>query len=168
MQTLPLDQTEGTKSQSTSSGKFVHAEEPEFEVADSDMPQDQEVNLGNNDEELKGKVASKWDWFTKPKRPQEPTDPDWNVGKTPQQGPTQSWLMTLASSTDKPSKTFDELMSTPIDFSAYIMNGLKITNLTQETLLGPAFKLLKGTRSNYAELEYDFEECYKALSKKLD
>ncbi|GKG42179.1 hypothetical protein Tco_0476477, partial [Tanacetum coccineum] len=26
----------------------------------------------------------------------------------------------------------------------------------------------KGTRSNYAKLEYDFEECYKALSEKLD
>ncbi|GJW51231.1 hypothetical protein Tco_0092582, partial [Tanacetum coccineum] len=97
-----------------------------------------------------------------------PTDPDWNDGKIRQQGPTQSWLMTLASSADKPSKTFDELMSTPIDFSTYIMNDLKISNLTQETLLGPAFKLLKGTRSNYAELEYDFEECYKALSEKLD
>nr|GEV01567.1 hypothetical protein [Tanacetum cinerariifolium] len=34
--------------------------------------------------------------------------------------------------------------------------------------LGVAFRLLKGTRSNYAELEYDFEECYKALSEKLD
>ncbi|GKD24898.1 hypothetical protein Tco_1231112, partial [Tanacetum coccineum] len=76
--------------------------------------------------------------------------------------------MTLASSTDKPLNTFDELMSSPIDFSAYIMNGLKITNLTQETLLGLAFKLLKGIRSNYAELEYNFEECYKALSEKLD
>ncbi|GJY15695.1 hypothetical protein Tco_0386117 [Tanacetum coccineum] len=76
--------------------------------------------------------------------------------------------MTLASSAKKPSKTFDELMSTPIDFSAFIMNGLKINNLTQETLLGPAFRLLKGTRSNYAELEYDFEECYKALLEKLD
>nr|GEU43094.1 retrovirus-related Pol polyprotein from transposon TNT 1-94 [Tanacetum cinerariifolium] len=32
----------------------------------------------------------------------------------------------------------------------------------------PAFRLLKGIRSNYAELEYDFEECYKAFSKKLD
>ncbi|GJU95719.1 hypothetical protein Tco_1320475, partial [Tanacetum coccineum] len=32
----------------------------------------------------------------------------------------------------------------------------------------PAFRLLKGTHSNYAELEYDFKECYKALSKKLD
>ncbi|GKA92708.1 hypothetical protein Tco_0814633 [Tanacetum coccineum] len=35
-------------------------------------------------------------------------------------------------------------------------------------MLGPAFRLLKGTRSNYAELEYDFEECYKALLEKLD
>ncbi|GKA25693.1 hypothetical protein Tco_0711802 [Tanacetum coccineum] len=76
--------------------------------------------------------------------------------------------MTLASSADKLSKTFDDLMSTPIDFSAYIMNGMKITNLTQETLVGPAFKLLKGTRTNFTKLEYDFEECYKALSEKLD
>ncbi|GJZ86159.1 hypothetical protein Tco_0657769 [Tanacetum coccineum] len=59
-------------------------------------------------------------------------------------------------------------MSTLIDFSVYILNGLEIKNLTQEVLLGPAFRLLKDTRSNYAELEYDFEECYKALSKKLD
>ncbi|GKC04869.1 hypothetical protein Tco_0996479, partial [Tanacetum coccineum] len=122
----------------------------EFEVADSDMPQDQEENLGNDNEEPKRKVLSKRDWFTKPK-----------------QGPTQSWLMTLASSANKPSKTFDELMSTPIDIFPYIMKGLKITNLTQETLLGPAFKLLKGTRTNFAKLEYDFEECYKALSEKL-
>ncbi|GKE79104.1 hypothetical protein Tco_1545224, partial [Tanacetum coccineum] len=140
----------------------------EFEVVDSEMPQDQEENLGNDDEESKRKVASKRDWFTKPKQPEESTDPDWNVGKTPQQGPTQSWLMILTSSADKPSKTFHELMSTPIDLSAYIMNGLKITNLTQETLLGPAFKLFKGTRTNFAELEYDFEECYKALSEKLN
>ncbi|GJT39341.1 reverse transcriptase domain-containing protein [Tanacetum coccineum] len=91
-----------------------------------------------------------------------------NVGKTPHQGQTQSWLMTLASFVDKPSKTFDVLMITPTDFSAYIMNGLKITNLTQETLLGPAFILLKGTHANYIELEYDFEECYMALLEKLD
>ncbi|GJV20079.1 hypothetical protein Tco_1369099 [Tanacetum coccineum] len=135
--------SKGAKSQSKYSRKSVQSEEPEFEVTDSDMPQDQEENP-------------------------EPTDPDWNEGKTPQQGPTQSWLMTLASFADKPSKTFNEFMSTPIDFSAYIMNGLKITNLTQETLLGPTFKLLKGTRTNYAELEYEFEECYKALSEKLD
>ncbi|GJS29750.1 hypothetical protein Tco_0490370 [Tanacetum coccineum] len=78
--------------------------------------------------------------------------------------------MTLAASTstDKSLKNFDELMSTPIYFFSYVLNGLKIENLTQEILLGPTFRLLKGTRSNYAELEYDFEKCYKAFSEKLD
>ncbi|GJR15031.1 hypothetical protein Tco_0797683 [Tanacetum coccineum] len=110
--------SKGTKSPSKSSRKSIHVEEPEFKVADSDIPQDQEENLGNDDEEPIRKVSSKRDWFAKPKQPQEPTDPDWNVGKTSQQGPTQSWLITLTSSADKPSKTFDELMSTPIYFSA--------------------------------------------------
>ncbi|GKD33044.1 hypothetical protein Tco_1248553, partial [Tanacetum coccineum] len=132
--------SKGTKSQSKSSRKSVQVEEPEFEVADSDMPQNKDGNLGNDNEEPMREVTSKHD----------------------------CWLMTLASTADKPSKTFDELMSTPIDFSAYIMNGLNITNLTQETLLGPVFKLIKGTRTNFAELEYDFEECYKVLSEKLN
>nr|GEX13591.1 hypothetical protein [Tanacetum cinerariifolium] len=168
MKALPLDQTEGLKRKRQAKTQN-QPQEPEFEVGDMDMPQDQERNLGNDDEPRK-ESASIRDWFTKPTRPQEPTDPNYNVGKTPQKGPTQNWLMTLAASpsTDKSLKSFDELMSTPIEFSAYIMNGLKISNLTQETLLWPAFRLLKGTRSNYAKLEYDFEECYKALSKKLD
>ncbi|GJU78000.1 hypothetical protein Tco_1275070 [Tanacetum coccineum] len=122
---------------------------------------DQEGNLGDNEDEPRNETASRRDWFKNPIPPQEPTDPDWNIGKTTQEGPTQNWLMTLAASTstDKSLKDFDELMRTPIDFSGYILNGLKIKNLTQEILLGPAFRLLKGTHSNYAELEYDFEEC---------
>ncbi|GJY84105.1 hypothetical protein Tco_0497481 [Tanacetum coccineum] len=84
--------SKGTKSQPKPSGKSVQSEEPVFEVADSDMPQDQERNPGDNDDEPRKEDASR----------------------------------------------------------------------------RPAFRLLKGTRSNYAELEYDFEECYKALSEKLD
>ncbi|GJS23600.1 hypothetical protein Tco_0452232 [Tanacetum coccineum] len=143
---LTSGSSKGTKSQPKPSGKTVQSEEPVKET------------------------ASRRDWFKKPTPPQEPTDPDWHVGKTIQKGPTQKWLMTLVSSTltDKSLKDFDELMSTQIDFSSYILNGLKIENLTQEILLGPSFRLLKGTRSNYAELEYDFEECYKALLEKLD
>nr|GEW63757.1 hypothetical protein [Tanacetum cinerariifolium] len=93
-----------------------------------------------------------------------------NEDKTPQKGPSQNWLMTLVASTftDKSLKEFDELMTTPIDFSSYILNGQKIENLTQEIMLGPAFRLLKGTHYNYAKLEYDFEEYYKDLSEKLD
>ncbi|GKB76235.1 hypothetical protein Tco_0943130 [Tanacetum coccineum] len=162
--------SKSTKSQPKSSRKSVQSKEPVFEIADSDMPHDQEGNLGDNEDEPRNETASRRDWFRKPTPPQEPTDPNWNISKTTQEGPTQNWLMTLAASTspDKSLKDFDELMSTPIDFSRYILNGLKIENLTQEILLGTAFRLLKGTRSNYAELEYNFEECYKALSEKLD
>ncbi|GKA42761.1 hypothetical protein Tco_0735421, partial [Tanacetum coccineum] len=126
--------SKSSKSQPKSTGKYVQSEELEFEVADSGMPQDKEGKLVNDDVEPRKEVAPRHDWFTKPTPPQEPTDPDWNVGKTPQRGPTQKWLMTLAASTsiDKPLKDFDELMSTPIDFSRYILNGLKIENLTQE------------------------------------
>ncbi|GKF13139.1 hypothetical protein Tco_0051065 [Tanacetum coccineum] len=67
--------SKGDKSQPKSYGKSVQSEEPKFEVADSDMPQDQKENPGNDDEEPKEKVASKRDWFTKPIQPQEPTDP---------------------------------------------------------------------------------------------
>nr|GEU37753.1 hypothetical protein [Tanacetum cinerariifolium] len=160
----------GTKSQPKSFEKTVQSEEPEFEVGDTGTPQGQEGNLGNDDVKPRKESASRRDWFTKPSQPQEPTGPDWNVDKTPQKGPTQNWLMTLAASTstDKSLKDFDELMTTPVDFSSYIFNGLKIENLTQEILLGPAFRLLKGTHSNYAELVYDFEEYYKDLLEKLD
>nr|GEU60245.1 hypothetical protein [Tanacetum cinerariifolium] len=148
----------------------VQSEEQEFKVGNTGTPQGQEGNLGNDDVKPRKKSTSRSDWFTKPLRHQEPTDPDWNVVKTSQKGPTQNWMMTLtaSTSTDKSLKDFDEFISTPIDFSSYILNGLKIENLTQEILLGPLFKLLKVTRSNYAELKYDFEECYKALSEKLD
>ncbi|GJU98972.1 hypothetical protein Tco_1328243 [Tanacetum coccineum] len=102
--------SKGTKSQSKSFRKSIHSKELEFEVADSDIPPDQEENMGNDDEEPKRKDASKLDWF-----------PNLNDLKNP-----------------------------------LILIGM------------PAFKLLKGTRTNFAELEYDFEECYKALSEKLD
>nr|GEX66097.1 hypothetical protein [Tanacetum cinerariifolium] len=50
--------SKGTKSQSASSRKSVHAEEPKFEVADSNMPQDQEENPRNDDEVPKGKTKA--------------------------------------------------------------------------------------------------------------
>ncbi|GJZ85876.1 hypothetical protein Tco_0651215 [Tanacetum coccineum] len=58
----------------------VQSEELVFEVADSDMPQDQAGNLGDNKDEPRDETASRRDCFKKPKPPQEPTDPDWNVG----------------------------------------------------------------------------------------
>ncbi|GJW78127.1 hypothetical protein Tco_0139809 [Tanacetum coccineum] len=66
----------GLKKRKTSKDAEPTKEEPEFKVADSDMPQDQEGNLGNDDDEPMNETVSKHDWFTKPTQPQEPTDPD--------------------------------------------------------------------------------------------
>ncbi|GJZ42835.1 hypothetical protein Tco_0590090 [Tanacetum coccineum] len=47
--------SKGDKSQPKSSGKSAQSEEPDFEVGDSDIPQDQEENMGNDNEEPKEK-----------------------------------------------------------------------------------------------------------------
>ncbi|GJY08667.1 retrovirus-related pol polyprotein from transposon TNT 1-94 [Tanacetum coccineum] len=61
--------SKGTKSQLKSSRKSVQSEEPVFEVADSDMPQDQEGNLGDNEDETRNETASRHGWFKKPTPP---------------------------------------------------------------------------------------------------
>nr|GEX17494.1 hypothetical protein [Tanacetum cinerariifolium] len=43
--------------------------------------------------------------------------------------PPQKWISRIAQA-EKPPLTFDELMYTPIDFSAYVMRNLKIDNMT--------------------------------------
>nr|GEU36643.1 hypothetical protein [Tanacetum cinerariifolium] len=73
----------------------------------------------------------------------------------------------MVSATKDPL-TFNDLMATPIDFSKYGLNQLKIDNLTQDLLLGPAYNLLKGTCASSIELEYNFQECCNALIDKLD
>ncbi|GKA61167.1 hypothetical protein Tco_0760574 [Tanacetum coccineum] len=46
---------------------------------------------------------------------------------------------------EDPRESFDELMDTPFDFSAFMMNRLKFDTLTLELLAGPTFELMKGT-----------------------
>ncbi|GJY90533.1 hypothetical protein Tco_0505729 [Tanacetum coccineum] len=135
--------SKGTKSQPKSSGKSAQAEESMFEVVDTEMPQNQVSDLGNTNDQPNVNTALKHDWFKKPERPLTP-NPDWNAIKFVDFRPPQTWISIIARA-EKPPLTFDELMSTPIDFSAYTMNNIKIDNLTQEHLVGPAFNLLKGT-----------------------
>nr|GFA40255.1 hypothetical protein [Tanacetum cinerariifolium] len=56
--------------------------------------------------------------------------------------PEQPWFNQMVSVTKDPL-TFNDLMATLINFSKYVLNGLKIENLTQDILLGLAFNLLK-------------------------
>ncbi|GJV47008.1 hypothetical protein Tco_1437220 [Tanacetum coccineum] len=61
--------SKGTKFQLKPSGKSVQSEEPVFEVADLDMPQDQQGDPGDNDDEPRKEDASRRDRFTKPTPP---------------------------------------------------------------------------------------------------
>ncbi|GJX45531.1 hypothetical protein Tco_0262207 [Tanacetum coccineum] len=63
---------------------------------------------------------------------------------------------------------FDELMATPIDFSMFAMNLLKIGKLTKAHLVSPVYNLLKGTCQRSIKLEYNMEEYYKDLFDQLD
>ncbi|GJY60504.1 hypothetical protein Tco_0461161 [Tanacetum coccineum] len=130
------------------------------------MPHNQRGDLGNTDDQPNVEAASRDDWFKKPERPPTP-DSDWNTTKTIDFRPPQTWISKIAKA-EKPPLIFDELISTSIDFLAYVMNNLKIENLTQEYLVGPAFNLLKGTYRSRVELKYHFEECYKVVTNRLD
>ncbi|GKA40420.1 hypothetical protein Tco_0733013 [Tanacetum coccineum] len=113
----PSSSSKGTKSQPKSSGKSAQAEEPVFEAADTKMSLNQRDDLGNTDYQPNVEAASKDDSFKKPERPPTP-DSDWNTTKAIDFRPPQTWISKIAKA-EKPPITFDELMSTPIDFSAY-------------------------------------------------
>ncbi|GJY41521.1 hypothetical protein Tco_0428791 [Tanacetum coccineum] len=79
----------------------------------------------------------------------------------------QTWISQVAR-VEEPPTSFDELNDTSFDFSAFVMNRLKIPNPTQEILVGPAFNLLKGTCKSITKLECHLEECSKETTERLD
>nr|GEY43303.1 hypothetical protein [Tanacetum cinerariifolium] len=64
--------------------------------------------------------------------------------------------------------SFNELMDTPVDFLAFLMNRLKVDTLTLELLVGPIYELMKGLCKSLVELEFFLEEVYKATTDQLD
>ncbi|GKA15633.1 hypothetical protein Tco_0695380 [Tanacetum coccineum] len=110
----------------------MQVEEPMFETANTEMPQDQR---GDTKDQPNVKANPMDDWLKKPNKPPTP-DRAWNDGKSIDSRPPQKWISNIAKARQPPC-TFDELMSTPIDFSSYVMHNLKIDNLTQEILNNP-------------------------------
>ncbi|GKA26663.1 hypothetical protein Tco_0712772 [Tanacetum coccineum] len=69
---------------------------------------------------------------------------------------------------ENPHESFDELTDTPFDFSAFVMNRLNVETLTPELLAGLTFELMKGTCKSLVELEYFFEEVYRATTEQFN
>ncbi|GJW82917.1 hypothetical protein Tco_0156062 [Tanacetum coccineum] len=154
--------SKGSKTSKSTSAKEP-IEEPIAEVVMDDAGDDDQPQ---NTSEPKIAKNSNPEWFKQPPRPPTP-DPKWNKRQVVLDQTEQPWFNQMVSATKDPL-TFNDLMATPIDFSKYVLNGLKIDNLTQDILLGPAFNLLKGTCSSSIELEYNFQESFNALTNRLD
>ncbi|GKA80620.1 hypothetical protein Tco_0787312 [Tanacetum coccineum] len=82
--------------------------------------------------------------------------------------PKNQLVMMMSFLLESTQSSFDEFMDTPIDFSAFMINRLKIDHLTQELLTGPTYDLIKGTCKSVAELDYHLEEVFKATNEQLD
>nr|GEY39692.1 hypothetical protein [Tanacetum cinerariifolium] len=132
-------QSEGSKTGKSASAKEP-VEEPILEVAmddavntmgkdvvhDNDQPQDTS--------KLKTDKSPNQDWFKKPLRPLT-LDPKWNKHQVVLDQSKQPRFNQMVFATKDPL-TFNDLMDTLIDFSMYVLNRLKIDNLTQYLLLG--------------------------------
>nr|GEU51552.1 hypothetical protein [Tanacetum cinerariifolium] len=79
----------------------------------------------------------------------------------------QPWISELAKQSDSRS-SFNELMDTPVDFFAFLMNQLIVDTLTPELLAGPIYELMKGSCKSLVELEYQLKEVNKATTDQID
>ncbi|GKB13180.1 retrovirus-related pol polyprotein from transposon TNT 1-94 [Tanacetum coccineum] len=153
--------TKGSKTGKSALAKEP-VEEPIAEVIMDDAGDDvaRDDNLPQDTSEPKTRNTLNLEWFKQPPRPPTP-DPEWNKHQVRLDQPAQPWFNQMVSALKDPL-TFNDLMATPIDFSKYVLNGLKIDNLTQDILLGPAFNLLKLDWKNPEGDRYPFD-----LSKPL-
>nr|GEZ10399.1 hypothetical protein [Tanacetum cinerariifolium] len=102
-----------------------------------------------------------------PSHPEFETDRDWNKTFPGTHESIQPWISDLAKLSDSRT-SFNELMDTPVDFSTFLMNQLKVDTLTPELLGGPTYELMKGSCKSLVELEFFLEEVYKATTDQLD
>nr|GEU67007.1 hypothetical protein [Tanacetum cinerariifolium] len=103
----------------------------------------QEFNTGFTEDQPIEEASQLPDWFQTPAKPPTP-DRDWNNTLPTTHGPIQPYINNLARKEDT-RDSFNELMDTPLDFSAFVINRLKVDTLTLELLAGPTFELIKGS-----------------------
>ncbi|GJV62941.1 hypothetical protein Tco_1473769, partial [Tanacetum coccineum] len=157
---------EGSKSHHTSTGKFAQAEEPIHTDKDLEEPTHQEFDTGFTEDQPIDETTQHHDWFQKPTKPPTP-DRDWNKTLPAAHGLIQPWISSLARKEDT-RDSFNELIDTPLDFSAFVMNRLKVDTLTPKLLASLTFKLMKGSCKSLVELEYFLEEVYKETTDQLN
>ncbi|GKF20591.1 hypothetical protein Tco_0069229 [Tanacetum coccineum] len=104
--------------------KSAQSEEQVHTVNDLEEPAHQEFETGFTDDHHVDETTQLPNWFHKPAKPPTP-DRDWNKTLPANHGPIQPWISSLARNKDL-RESFNELMDTPLDFSAFVLNRLKL------------------------------------------
>nr|GFA17515.1 hypothetical protein [Tanacetum cinerariifolium] len=157
--------TTGSKSRQASASKFAFAEEPVQTTSQIEEPSHPVFKSGADDQPII-QSSQHPKWFSQPQKP--PTlDSDWNKTLPAVHKSIQPWISDLAKQADTHS-SFNELMDTPLDFSNFIMNRIRVDTLTPKLLAEPTYDLMNGSCKSLIELEYHSEEVYKAITDQLD
>nr|GEY21806.1 hypothetical protein [Tanacetum cinerariifolium] len=134
--------TTGYRSRQASTSESSFAEEPVQTTFQMEKPSHLEFETGVDDQPIV-QSSQHPEWFSQPQKPPSP-DHDWNKTLPAVHGSIQPWISELAKQADTHS-FFNELMDTPLDFSNFIMNRLRVDTLTSELLAGPTYDLMKGS-----------------------
>nr|GEY05663.1 hypothetical protein [Tanacetum cinerariifolium] len=155
--------TEGSRSHQKTASESTLVEEPIHTTLDE--PSHQEFETGAVDDQPIAKASQHPEWFQKQMKPPTP-DRAWNKTLLATHG-SQPLISDLAKQANSHT-SFNELMDTLVDFSAFLMNRLKVDTLTIELLVGPTYELMKGSCKSLVELEFFLEEVYKVTTDQLD
>nr|GEW48848.1 hypothetical protein [Tanacetum cinerariifolium] len=123
---------------------------------DLEEPTHQEFVTGEIDDQPIEEASHHPNWFQKKAKPPTP-DRDWNKTFPATHGRIQPLISNLANKDDSLT-LFNKLMDTLVDFSAFVMNRLKVDTLTPELLANPTYELMKGSCKSLVKLEFYLEE----------
>nr|GEV53241.1 hypothetical protein [Tanacetum cinerariifolium] len=143
---------QGSKSRQTSASESATVEEPMQTTFEMEEPSHPEFETGADDQPIV-EPSQHPEWFSQPKKPPTP-DHDWNKTLLATHGSIQLWISELEKQSDSRS-SFNELMDTPVDFFAFLMNRLKVDTLTPELLAGPTYELMKGSCKSRHVIPFD-------------
>nr|GEW43414.1 hypothetical protein [Tanacetum cinerariifolium] len=112
--------TEGSKSHHKTASESAPAEEPMHTTQDLEEPAPREFKTGATDIQPVEEASQHPHWFQKQVKPLT-LDRAWNKTLPATHGRIQPWIINLAKKADSRT-SFNELMDTPIDFLAFVMN----------------------------------------------
>nr|GFB53983.1 hypothetical protein [Tanacetum cinerariifolium] len=129
-------------------------------------PSHQEFKTGVADDQPIAEASQHPEWFQIQTKPPTP-DRAWNKTLPATHRSIQPWISDLSKKANSRA-SFNELIDTRVDFSAFMMNRLNLDTLTAELLAGLTYELMKGSCKSIMELEFFLEEVYKATIDQLD